>query len=63
MNKRTRNYILVAIALVGVWYFFLKGDSAQYEEEEEVVLDNSRNPSTGVDNSTITTRLQTPIIR
>ena len=63
MNKQIRNYILVAIALVGVWYFFLKGDSTQYEEEEEVVLDNSRNPSLGVDDSTITTRLQTPIIR
>ncbi len=62
MNKRTRNYILVAIALVGVWYFFLKGDSAQdISLSEEVVTDN--NPGPGVDNSSISTRIQVPVIR
>ncbi len=63
MNKRTRNYILIAIALVGVWYFFLKEEDSDQDDDghnDEIV---DRTHSTRVDNSTITSRLQTPIIR
>ena len=62
MNKRTRMYILVAITLLGFWYFFLKADIEEdYSSSEIVVTDN--NPGPGVDNSSFSSRIQVPVIR